>query len=136
MQAPAEPAIDAVDAIDDTTPRAAISEVASALPAEAVGAPLGEAPPGGEAPPALRVLSLARYTIPIHALLPLLIWALGRAWEGTTTITLVVVHVAFPLVLGLTYPLWRGQGGDLIALLVANHIVTFGVGFLLIVLTS
>ncbi|MCA9658952.1 MAG: hypothetical protein KC486_11460 [Myxococcales bacterium] len=79
--------------------------------------------------PRLRVMGLLRYTAPFHALLPVIIAGVGREREVAITIAIVVLHVLFPVVLALTYPLWRGQGGDVVALLVINHIVTFAVAF-------
>lgn len=84
----------------------------------------------------LRVLPLARYTLPIHALLPLIIAGLGREREVSITIAIVVIHLVVPFVLALTYPLWRGQGGDVVVLLVLNHIVTFAVGIGLVLLLA
>jgi hypothetical protein len=82
----------------------------------------------GEAP-RLRVMGLLRYTAPAHALLPVLIAGLGREREVVITVAIVALHLLFPVLLALSYPLWRGQGGDVVALLVINHIVTFAVAF-------
>ncbi|MEZ4383478.1 MAG: hypothetical protein R3A79_19265 [Nannocystaceae bacterium] len=89
-----------------------------------------------EARPRVRVLGLLRFTAPFHAAIPVIIAALGRPHEVAITVAIVALHLVFPIALAVTYPLWRGQGGDVVALLVANHIVTFAVGFGLALLLS
>ena len=75
--------------------------------------------------PPWTVLKLARYTVPLHVLLPAALWIPG-AMEGLGfTVGFFVVHFGFPFVLAITYPWWRGRAGELVALLVLNHIVTF-----------
>jgi len=122
--------------VDRQTPTArialAIAGAGAKIPAD-VPAENDERPTEG-AP--LRVLSLARYTLPLHALLPVLIATLGREREVSITIVIIVIHLVVPLLLALTYPLWRGQGGDLVLLLLLNHIVTFAVGFGLVLLLA
>ena len=78
-----------------------------------------------DAAPALRVWSLAYVTIPVHVLLPVLI-----AWLGSDHVELVsdawlAVHLLFPLVLVLSYPWWQGQGEQVLALIVVNHVASF-----------
>lgn len=35
------------------------------------------------------------------------------------------IHLGFPIVLGITYPWWQGRAGELVTLIVLNHVVTF-----------
>jgi hypothetical protein len=75
--------------------------------------------------PPWTVLKLARYTVPLHVVLPAAVWIPG-AMEGLWfTLVFFVIHLGFPVVLAVTYPWWRGRGGELAVLLVLNHIVTF-----------
>lgn len=84
-----------------------------------------------DAPPSepIRVLPLWRYTVPIHAALPLGIAALGRDHEMLTMVLMLVIHLGFPVVLAVTYPYWDGRGEEVVALIAINHVVTFTVGF-------
>jgi hypothetical protein len=75
--------------------------------------------------PRWAVLKLAWYTVPFHALLPLPLWFLGREADGWFTAGFLVVHIGFPAVLGITYPWWRGRAGEVVALIVLDHLVTF-----------
>ncbi|MCA9698124.1 MAG: hypothetical protein KC431_11415 [Myxococcales bacterium] len=76
---------------------------------------------------------LLRWTVPIHALLPLLIAATlmlgddGLA-EAAISWTWMAIHLLFPVALVLSYPWWRGRGDEVAAILVINHAVTFAVG--------
>lgn len=74
------------------------------------------------------ILRLLWWTVPIHALLPLVIGALGWAWERELSWAWVVVHVGFVVVLVWGYPWWRGQGEVVALVVVVNHVVTFMVG--------
>ncbi|HHO49532.1 MAG TPA: hypothetical protein ENK18_01375 [Deltaproteobacteria bacterium] len=72
------------------------------------------------------LLWLARYTVPLHLLLPLGLWGIGRhdpAWAGGL---LLAIHLAFPLLLIVTRPRWRGQEVSLLLLLLANHLASLG----------
>ncbi len=91
--------------------------------------PRTDALPRVEDGDAIRVLSLAKYTIPFHALLPLPILALSTSGhDGWLTAFFMLIHLGFPVALGVTYPLWKGQGAELVILLVINHLVTFAAG--------
>ena len=65
-----------------------------------------------DAPPSepIRVLPLWRYTVPIHAALPLGIAALGGGQERRAMVLLPVIDVGFTEVLAVTYPYWDGRG--------------------------
>jgi hypothetical protein len=106
-------------------------KVAEALPPDTTGAdgpgpgPLEHEAAGDR----IDVLSLAKYTIPVHALLPLPILAAPTgSLDGWLSFGLLAIHLGFPMLLGLTYPLWRGQGIALAMLLVFNHLTTFASG--------
>ena len=79
-----------------------------------------------------RLLALLRWTIPIHALLPVAIAAAvavaGTGIEGAITWIWVAIHVAFPIGLALSYPWWQGRGDEVALVVVINHAVTFAVG--------
>lgn len=98
--------------------------------------PLDSAPAASVVVPAERthrrvdVLRLLPYTALVHALLPVLIWALaGGGYHMTVQGLLWVVHLGFPVVLVASYPYWEGQGTEMVALVGLNHLVMFGVGF-------
>ena len=76
-----------------------------------------------ETPPRWAVLKLARYTVPVHALLPAVLW-LPSAWF---TAVFTVLHIVGLLLLALSYPWWNGRAAEMVALVVLNHGVTFGV---------
>lgn len=75
---------------------------------------------------------MGRYTVPIHAALPLVIAAFGRDHDVLSMVLFLVIHLGFPAVLALTYPSWEGRADEVIALIVLNHVVTFAVGFALL----
>lgn len=85
-------------------------------------------------PQPIRVLSLWRYTVPIHAALPLAIAALGRDHDVLYMVLFMVIHLGFPAALALTYPYWEGRADEVVLLIVLDHIVTFAVGFALLAL--
>lgn len=78
------------------------------------------------------ILRLLWWTVPLHALLPLLIYALGWAWERELAWAWWIVHLGFVVVLVWSHPWWRGQGEVVALVVVINHVVTFtaGVGLL------
>jgi hypothetical protein len=82
------------------------------------------------------VLPLWKYTVPVHAALPFLIWWMGHAQEGALSLLWLGIHAIFPFALVLSWPWWRGQGVDMAILVVANHLVTFAVGIGLIALVG
>lgn len=83
------------------------------------------------------VLDLARYSLPVHAVLPLVIWLLAATDQQTALqVGFYVIHFGFPAVLLVTYPWWEGQGTAMVGLIVANHAVTFLVGALLFVVLA
>ena len=74
-------------------------------------------------PPRWAVLKLARYTVPVHALLPAVLW-LPSAWF---TAVFFILHIAGVVLLAVSYPWWQGRVAEMVALVVVNHAVTFGV---------
>jgi hypothetical protein len=84
--------------------------------------------PSGPSP----IYALLRWTIPIHALLPVAIAVavanVGPGVEGLISWLWVIVHVAFPIALVLSYPWWAGRGDEVALVVVINHAVTFAVG--------
>ena len=36
-----------------------------------------------------------------------------------------MVDLGFPAVLGITYPWWQGRAGEMVALVILDHLVTF-----------
>ncbi|MBK8240518.1 MAG: hypothetical protein IPK74_33765 [Deltaproteobacteria bacterium] len=90
--------------------------------------------PGGGAPEQIDVLGLWRWTVPVHALLPLVIWLLHHfELEWALQLGFFAIHFGFPVLLAISYPLWEGQGVELVGLLVLDHLVTFAVGLALFV---
>ena len=81
-----------------------------------------------------RVWNLARYSVPFHALLPALLWLVGRWSDAVALWGLVGFHLLFPFVLIFSYPWWRGQGEALALLILVNHLATFVAGTVLTVL--
>ena len=73
-------------------------------------------------PPRWAVLKLLRYTVPVHALLPAVLW-LPSAWF---TGVFFVLHIAGLLVLAMSYPWWQGRAAEMVAVVVVNHATTFG----------
>ncbi len=82
----------------------------------------GSKPPR-EPLPRWTVLGLARYTVPLHALLPAVLW-LPTGWF---TAAFFVLHIVGLLALALSYPWWQGRAAEMVGLVVVNHAVTFGV---------
>lgn len=74
------------------------------------------------------ILRLLWWTVPLHALLPLLIYALGWAWERELASAWWIVHIGFVVVLVWSHPWWRGQGEVVALVVVINHVVTFTAG--------
>ena len=75
--------------------------------------------------PRIEVESLARYSIPIHALLPWILWGLSRLGTEVPVALFMAFHLVFPEVAVASYRYWRGQGIELLVLLAVNHAVTF-----------
>jgi hypothetical protein len=71
-----------------------------------------------------RILRLARWTVPIHVLLPCLFAALHRH-TGVLVGLFLGFHLAFPVLLVATWSRWRGHGEEVAFLVVVNHVVTF-----------
>lgn len=84
----------------------------------------------------IEVMRLWRYTVPVHAAIPLAIAALGQGHDVLHMVLFMAIHLGFPVVLALTYPFWEGQGAEVVGLIVLNHVVTFMVGFGLIAVMS
>ena len=79
-------------------------------------------------PRPFRVLRLLWWTIPLHALLPLLIAWLGRECEQAMIWAWWIIHLGFPGVLIVGYPRWRGQGEAVVAVIAINHVVMLIIG--------
>jgi hypothetical protein len=76
------------------------------------------------------VVSIARYTIVAHLLLPWILWGLAL-WHHQAPVALFMfLHVAFPVLLVATYRHWKGQGVDVILLIIINHVATLVSGAL------
>jgi hypothetical protein len=76
---------------------------------------------GSSSRPDFDLAAVARITIPVHLLLPWLLWGLATAFPQAPVVFFVGVHVLFPVVLVGTYPLWRGQGIEVALLIGMNH---------------
>lgn len=76
------------------------------------------------ATPRLDLEQVARVTIPLHFALPWILW--GLAWVGPSApvMLFMALHVLFPVLAVVTYRYWKGQGFDLLLLIVVNHVVT------------
>ena len=110
---------------DPLIPEQSMMSAGSTFPS---GATLDEQPPGFFAS---GLLWHARWTVPLHILLPMgLVWLI-RNDPGLAAKAFIAVHAGFPLVLLGTIGWWWRQKGDLIALLVINHFFSFAVYFLL-----
>ena len=83
-------------------------------------------------PRPIDVRRLWRITVPVHAAIPVVIAALGQGHDLLHMALFLAVHLGFPVLLALTYPRWEGQGAEVVALVVVNHVVTFAVGLALI----
>lgn len=88
--------------------------------------------PESQAPlPRWTVLKLARYSVPFHAVLPMVMWLPEDIANTAFMVGFFVIHLGFPLVLAITYPWWQGRAGEVVALIILNHVVTFaGLGVL------
>jgi hypothetical protein len=64
----------------------------------------------------------------LHAALPWVLWGLAHFDDAAPLVLFAALHLAFPVVLVATFRWWRGQGGDIALLVVANHITTFASG--------
>lgn len=67
----------------------------------------------------------ARWTVPLHIVLPI-----GLSWLIRNDPSMAVsafwgVHASFPLVLLVTAPWWWSRKDELLALLLTNHLVSF-----------
>ncbi len=76
-------------------------------------------------PATIQVAALGRYTIPVHLLLPWVLWGLTVIDPAAPMWFFVAVHGLFPVAVVATYPWWRGQGMDLALLVAVNHAATF-----------
>lgn len=82
------------------------------------------ATPDSARPSALKLEVVARYTIPIHLVLPWALWGLAVLHPAAPVWFFLSVHVLFPVVLVVTYRYWRGQGAELALLVGVNHVAT------------
>ena len=82
----------------------------------------------GPPTPAIDLHQVARISLPVHALLPWLLWGLASIDTSISFAIFVALHAIFPLLLLLSYRWWRGQGVDLALLVLFNHLVTFASG--------
>lgn len=79
-------------------------------------------------PPVRRVLA---FTVPLHALLPVVLWLVHRD-VGTTAWTLLGLHGAGLVAIVASVRWWWGRAPELLLVLVADHAATFVVGSLLV----
>jgi hypothetical protein len=91
--------------------------------------------PVSEGPPGLSwsLWKLAPFTIPFHVLLPIVLWQVSDGTLAVPSVVWLSIHYGFPLVLLLTKRWWRNQIGNLIGLLVVNHLTTFATILLLMI---
>ena len=87
--------------------------------------PEGEDEPEPEPEGRLDMMALAKVTIPLHIILPWALYALALIDPAIPAWVFLGIHAGFPVLALVTYPLWRGQGVDLIILLMLNHLATF-----------
>jgi len=73
---------------------------------------------------------VARYTIPFHLLLPWILWGLAALDQEAPIWLFLALHLVFPVLLIASYRYWRGQGLDVVLLVVVNHAATFVSGAL------
>ena len=67
----------------------------------------------------------ARWTVPLHVILPIgLSWLMRHDFDAAVT-TFAGIHVGFPLLLLMTVRWWWSRTGELLLLLFINHIVSF-----------
>lgn len=72
----------------------------------------------------IEILSLARYTLPVHLLLPAGLWVVAQldiTWAG---VVLLALHLLFPLLLAVTWRWWWGQGPSVLILVILNHLAS------------
>lgn len=67
----------------------------------------------------------ARWTLPLHVVLPIGLWWLVQHDPGSATVLFVGIHAGFPILLIATVRWWWSRRGELIALLIINHLVSF-----------
>lgn len=79
---------------------------------------------GPDAPSDHRILRLARFTVPIHLLLPALLWESTQRWPNTLTQQLLVIHALGAVLIAASYRLWRGRGEELAVLILIDHLAT------------
>ena len=68
-----------------------------------------------------RVLRLARYTVPLHFFLPVVLWQIAVHWPEWLMGVLVSLHLFFAVAIACTYSWWRGNGEQLGALILLDH---------------
>jgi len=73
------------------------------------------------------LLRWAWWTVPLHVVLGLGFWWMLQHEPDRLASVFVGVHVGFPLLLLLTVRWWRDRWGELLALLLINHAVSFAV---------
>lgn len=78
-----------------------------------------------------KVLRLVRFTVPLHALLPFVIWQIGRVSQPGAIWFVLALHAFFLIVILAGFPWWRGQGPQLALVIILDHLTTFVVGGLL-----
>ncbi len=76
----------------------------------------------------LKVLRLARFTVPTHALLPLVIWQIGRHSEAAAIWFVLGLHGLFLVAILASFRWWRGYGEQLGMLILLDHLATFVAG--------
>ena len=81
-----------------------------------------------ERSPAIDLHLVARISLPVHALLPWVLWGLAWIDPSISFAIFIALHALFPILLLLSYRWWRGQGTDLALLVTFNHLATFASG--------
>ncbi|REJ85591.1 MAG: hypothetical protein DWQ34_28705 [Planctomycetota bacterium] len=84
--------------------------------------PAGDSACGGRT-----LLWHARWTLPLHVVLPIWLWWLMQHDPGQATAIVLGIHIGFPAVMLVTIRWWWRRVGELVALLILNHLVSFAV---------
>ena len=67
----------------------------------------------------------ARWTVPMHVLLPILLWWLLQTSPAAAAYMFWGIHLVFLVLLLISCRWWWNRADDLLGLLLLNHFVTF-----------